>query len=116
MYVERNGRRPPRDPWSIRQTGVSHKFSSGRGCSEVIILHPTNEAIVQTHLENMAESTHRADLTSHPLNIHLAILSTYLANWQGHIESLAEDLEHIVSMYIVQRRAKLTEDSDDMWM
>lgn len=98
MYVELNGRRPPRDTWSFRQTGVVQKFSAGRCSSQIILLHPNNEAVAQTKLEVLAESAHKAEVTRHPLNVHLIIIWSYLANWQDHIESLASDLEQIVSL------------------
>jgi hypothetical protein len=97
MYVERNGRHPPRDIWSFRQTGVVHKFSAGSFVSQVILLHPNDEAVAQTKLEALASSSHKVEVSQHPLNIHLVIIWSYLANWQDHIESLASDLEQIVS-------------------
>ncbi|OAG25013.1 hypothetical protein CC77DRAFT_297181 [Alternaria alternata] len=95
MYVERNGRRPPRDTWSFRQTGVMHKFSFESCSSQIVIIHPSDDAVAQSKLEAMAESSHRAQLTRHPLTVHLIIIWSYLANWQDHIESLASDLEQI---------------------
>jgi hypothetical protein len=113
MYVERNGRRPPRDTWSFRQTGVMHKFSFESCSSQIVIIHPSDDAVAQSKLEAMAESSHRAQLTRHPLTVHLIIIWSYLANWQDHIESLASDLEQIVSAYRTHIQAKLTNDSDD---
>jgi hypothetical protein len=113
MYVERNGRRPPRDIWSFRQTGVIHKFSAGDCSSQVVIIHPNDEAVAQTKLEALAESSHRAQVTQHPLNVHLVIIWSYLSNWQDHVESLASDLEQMVSGHCTQIHAKLTNDSDD---
>jgi hypothetical protein len=113
MYVERNGRRPPRDTWSFRQTGVVHKFSREMCSSQIVVLHPNNEAVAQTKLEALAESSHKAEVTQHPLNVHLVIIWSYLANWQDYIESLASDLEQIVSGYYTHVQAKLTHDSDD---
>jgi hypothetical protein len=97
MYVELNGKRAPRDPWSFRQTGVYHKFSATNNNSQIILLHPNNEAVAQSRLEALAHTPHKAELTQHPLNIHLVIISTYLSHYQEHIESLADELEQIVS-------------------
>jgi hypothetical protein len=96
MYVERNGKRPPRDPWSIRQTGVVHKFSAAMCSSQAILLHPNNEAVAQARLEAFAASANRSALAQHPLNLHLVIISSYISNWQEYIESLASELEQIV--------------------
>jgi hypothetical protein len=99
MYVELNGKRAPRDPWSFRQTGVYHRFSTANSNSQIILLHPNNEAVAQSKLETLAQSEHKADLMKHPLNIHVVIISAYLTNYQEHIESLADELEQIVSNY-----------------
>jgi len=95
MYVERNGKRPPRDIWSFRQTGVTHKFSSERCSSQVVVIHPNDEAVAQSKLEALAESSNTAQLTQHPLTVHLVILLSYMAHWQDYLESLASDLEQI---------------------
>ncbi|RYO54920.1 hypothetical protein AA0116_g9310 [Alternaria tenuissima] len=77
------------------QTGVMHKFSFESRSSQIVIIHPSDDAVAQSKLEAMAESSHRAQLTRHPLTVHLIIIWSYLANWQDHIESLASDLEQI---------------------
>jgi len=102
MYVERNGKRPPRDIWSFRQTGVTHKFSSERCSSQVVVIHPNDEAVAQSKLEALAESSNTAQLTQHPLTVHLVILLSYMAHWQDYLESLASDLEQIVSKCSIQ--------------
>ena len=96
MYVERNGKQLPRDPWSFRQTGVVHRYSVANYSSQVILLHPNSKAVAQKRLEDISESSHRAKLAEHPLNLHLVVVSSYMANWQDHLESLASDLEQIV--------------------
>lgn len=107
MYVERNGRSAPRDPWSYRQTGNYHKFNATKSCSQIVLLHPNNEAIAQTRLEGHAESPWTADLANHPLNVHLVIISSYLVNWQEYVESIATELEQIVRLYISQNNTYL---------
>lgn len=97
MYVELNGKRAPRDPWSFRQTGVYHKFSAANNSSQIILLHLNNEAVAQSKLEAFAHSACKIELTQHPLNVHMVIISAYLMNYQEHIESLADELEQIVS-------------------
>jgi len=98
MYVELNGRPPPRDPWSFRQTGGYHKFSAKSDCNRVILLHPKEKAVAQRRLEDHARSSNKAALAQHPLNIHLMVISSYLINWQDYIENLATELEQIVRM------------------
>lgn len=97
MYIERNGKELPRNPWSYRQTGVYHKFSIINGSSQIIVINPNDEAVAQSRLEKYTESSHRDELAKHPLNVHLVVLSSYLVNWGEYIEDLARDLEQIVS-------------------
>lgn len=98
MYVEPNGRRLPRDPWSIRRTGVYHKSSAAYSINQVVLLHSNSETIAQARLEGLAESPRKSALTSHPLNIHLLIILSYLVHWPDNIESLAGELEQIVCL------------------
>jgi hypothetical protein len=97
MYIEPNGKTPPRDPWSFRQTGVYHKSSAANSVNQVVILHPNSEAVVQTNLEACEHATNLV-LAKHPLNVHLMIVSTYLVHWQDYIESLASELEQLVGL------------------
>lgn len=66
------------------------------------MIHPNDEALAQSKLEAMVESSNTAQLTQHPLMVHLVILLSYLANWQDYLESLASDLEQIVSRFHIQ--------------
>ena len=96
MYVEHNGKQGAGDPWSFRQTGSFHSFCAATRRNRVILLHPKENAVAQRRLENFTEFLLEADLAQHPLNTHLVVISSYLANWQDHIESLARELEQIV--------------------
>ena len=96
MYVEPSGRRVPRDPWSIRQTGVDHKYESNTNRSAILLLHAKENAMAQEMLETHADSQNRIELASHPLNTHLVIISSNMVHWQPHIEFLAEGLADIV--------------------
>ncbi|KAF2676498.1 hypothetical protein K458DRAFT_468506 [Lentithecium fluviatile CBS 122367] len=96
MYVQLNGKCAPRDPWSFRQTGVYHRYSARDHCNRVALLHPSDEALSQSRLDDYAQSSCRIALATHPLNVHLVVLSSYLISWQDHIESLASELEQII--------------------
>jgi hypothetical protein len=100
MYVESNGKSSPYDPWSFRQTGAHHKYSVKDNSHRVILLHPNDRAIAQSRLKGHAQSCRKAALASHPLNVHLMVLSSYLINWQDYIESLAKELESIVRVLV----------------
>ena len=106
MYVEPSGRPSPRDPWSFRQTGVEHRYEPDTNRSYIILLHPKEESAAQERLEDHASSSSRFALASHPLNVHLVILSSYLVHWQSHIESLAETLSDIVSAFVKNTAAE----------
>lgn len=97
MYVEHNGKEGAGDHWSFRQTGNFHRFCARNNRNWVILLHPKDNAIAQKRLEAFTEFSLEADLAQHPLNTHLVVISSYLSNWQDHIESLAGELEQIVS-------------------
>jgi hypothetical protein len=96
MYVEPSGRVYPRDPWSFRQTGVQHKYNNKTNQSTIILLHPNDESVAQGKLEAFTEPTDRQVLAAHPLSVHLVIIDSYMAHWQGHMESLAQSLHDIV--------------------
>ena len=66
------------------------------------MIHPNDEAVAQSKLEALAESSNTAQLTQHPLTVHLVILLSYMAHWQDYLESLASDLEQIVSKCSIQ--------------
>ncbi|KAI8933033.1 hypothetical protein NX059_009682 [Plenodomus lindquistii] len=95
MYIEPNGKKPPRNPRSFRQTGVYHKSSAANCVNEVVLIHPNNEAAAQRNLEDLAENGCHTMLAEHPLNIHLLIITTYMAHWQDHNEGLASELEQM---------------------
>lgn len=96
MYVELNGKQPPHEPWSFRQTGVYHKYKASSKDNRAIILHPNDAAQAQARLKSFVHPTQPSKLAEHPLNIHLVIISTYLVHWHKYIENLASELEQIV--------------------
>lgn len=104
LYIQPNGRLPPKDPWSLRQVGVYHRYSTADCRSFSILLHPESTAVAQTRLETIVEqSSNRQLLQEHPLNVHLIILSSYTNFWQAYIEQLARKVGHIVLLPIRKR-------------
>lgn len=100
LYIEPNGRPSPKDPWSLRQTGVYQKYSRSGNCTFGTLLHPNSNSVAQTRLETAAETRNENHgLREHPLNMHLIILSSYFNHWQAYIESLAAEVGKIVSAY-----------------
>jgi hypothetical protein len=97
MYVEKNGRKPPKDPWSMRQTGVFHRYSSSNNTSLFIFLHPMKNSVAQRRLEALFEKEGRAGaLSQEAMDIHVLLFSSYLNNWQVYIEELARIFKSLV--------------------
>ena len=97
MYVEKNGRKPPKDPWSMRQTGVFHRYSSSNNTSLFIFLHPMKNSVAQRRLEALFEKEDRAGaLSQDAMDIHVLLFSSYLNNWQVYIEELARIFKSLV--------------------
>lgn len=106
VYVEMNGKSPPKDQWSLRQTGVYQRCSPSDGSSVLILLHPMDSTSAQERLEYLAGSKlqdERDLLEEYPLHLHLVILSSYLNNWQAYIESLVSMFTILVSTTIDSR-------------
>ncbi|KAF2738921.1 hypothetical protein EJ04DRAFT_560183 [Polyplosphaeria fusca] len=101
MYIEPNGRKSPKDPWSFRQTVVYHGYDSLHDRNRIIVLHPKENSAAQEKLESVATSRERDILATHPLNVHLLIISSYMIHWPNHSESLAKELQEIRDQLLV---------------
>jgi len=83
-YAERNGRKHG-DPWSLRQTGVYHRYSMpavGVGQNFCLLLHPMQNSKAQKRI-SMAASTGMTSRTIglDPVRLHVLIMSSYVNNW-----------------------------------
>ncbi|OCL04849.1 hypothetical protein AOQ84DRAFT_109095 [Glonium stellatum] len=77
---------PKRDPWSIRQTGVYHRYDLKSQQSTWILLHPSKEPPAHTRLIACLKSVSIcAELHRHPLQLHNFLISTYLRNWRDYM-------------------------------
>ncbi|KAI9763753.1 MAG: hypothetical protein M1839_006316, partial [Geoglossum umbratile] len=86
-YVEQHGRPFPKDPWSIRETGVCQKFNPSSMQSDWIFIQPSEKlkerlATIYPHLSGAAAGSQ--------FQIHVAILSTVSENWRFYINYLEE--------------------------
>jgi hypothetical protein len=83
-YVEKNNRGHG-DPWSVRQTGVYHRFST-RYANETenlwVVLHPMLNSKAQTRLSAVARDLTANDMVIDPLRFHVLIMSSYIDNWR----------------------------------
>ncbi|KAF2837145.1 hypothetical protein M501DRAFT_995677 [Patellaria atrata CBS 101060] len=102
MYVEPNGRRLGRDPWSYRQTGLYHRYQAKGSTNIFVLLHPKSDSVVQQRIESCSRSPEeKQSLAEHPMYLHLIILKSYTAHWQSYIEDLADGLAKIRSRILV---------------
>ncbi|KAF1349799.1 hypothetical protein BDV97DRAFT_175555 [Delphinella strobiligena] len=95
VYMEPNGRRAPKDPFSQRQTGVFHRYKPGDKSNFVILLHPMENSRAQQRLESLSERERGNRASQSPLDIHMLVLSSYLNNWRAYIESLADQSKEL---------------------
>ena len=100
LYIEKNGRRAPRDPWSVRQTGVFHEIQSNHRDNCYILIHPMVNSTVQSRLNGLLTHPNTSQLfNQNPLMIHVLIFSSYLENWQPYMESISQTYKSLVSSY-----------------
>lgn len=94
-YVEKNGR-PNGNPWSIRQSGVYHRYSPKLNSNVWLLLHPLADSVAQRRLNDWYSRPHHS-LNINPLRIHILLLSSYLDNWRWYLKDLGNTFLNIVS-------------------
>jgi hypothetical protein len=97
--MERNNRSYG-DPWSLRQTGVYHKYS-GFGAVKSrnlwILLHPMRKSRVTKRLEDSTPvEIGAADLSTYPLQLHLLVFSSYVDNWRHFLHDMTRTFLNLV--------------------
>lgn len=97
-YMERNNRSHG-DPWSLRQTGVYHKYSGTTGTTT----NPTNRWILLHPMQGSTVSKRLASITStgincntDPLRLHLLITSSYIDNWRLYLHDMTREFLELV--------------------
>ena len=98
--MERNGRLHG-NPWSIRQTGVYHRYSPLENSSVWLLLHPLANSIAQKRLNDCYSRPH-CGLNINPLRIHILLLSSYLDNWRWYLKDLGNTFLKIVSKVLLR--------------
>ncbi|KAH7350699.1 hypothetical protein BKA65DRAFT_243414 [Rhexocercosporidium sp. MPI-PUGE-AT-0058] len=98
-YMERNNRSHG-DPWSLRQTGVYHKYSALSDAAATptnlwILLHPMQNSVVSKRLENITAEDIRND--ANPLRFHLLITSSYIDNWRMYLHDMTREFLELES-------------------
>jgi hypothetical protein len=113
QYVERNNRTFG-DPWSVRQTGVYHRFETvaqpsskhDKGKETIaernaenlwMLLHPMPKSRAQTRLAAAVEGLMAEELAEDPLRLHVLILSSYVDNWRWYLHDVKRRYTRFVS-------------------
>ena len=96
MYVEPKEDEGPNE-WSYRQTCVYHQHSIISKSSRIILLHPNGKTVAQNRIEELVHQSPEEKVSDHPMNIHLVVLSAYLANWPEYNEGIANEISDLVS-------------------
>lgn len=100
--MERNKRsRGDLDPWSLRQTGVYHKYTkreSGNGTNLWLLLHPVPKSKVKTRLEEASASDLgvHANNTNDHFRLHLLVFSSYIDNWRPYLHDMTRQFLALV--------------------
>jgi hypothetical protein len=99
-YAERNGRKHG-DPWSLRQTGVFHRYSmpaEGVGQNFCLLLHPMQNSKAQKRI-SMAAQTGMTTRTIglDPVRLHVLIMSSYVNNWCWYLRYNTKNYLELVS-------------------
>jgi hypothetical protein len=96
-YVEKNGRSWSSNPWSIRRTGVYHRFCPKTKSSVFIFLHPKEQTKLQERIRSLCTRGESSMPWANPMRFHLLLLSSYLDNWRWYLSDLGRDFLKTVS-------------------
>jgi hypothetical protein len=89
-YVESN-HRSRGNPWSLRQTGVFHRFDlSGNPSQNLwIFLHPKHGSKGQRRFEAaVAKELESGETDNNPIRLHLSLMTSYLDGWRWYLHDL----------------------------
>jgi hypothetical protein len=107
-YVEQNNRKNG-SPWSMRQTGVYHRFSETSKLGDLgaenlwLLLHPMRNSKAQTRLGVAAEKIGARDMALDPLRLHVLIMSSYIDNWRWYLHDIKRRSIELVSPRSLQK-------------
>jgi hypothetical protein len=106
-YVERNKRKCG-DPWSLRQTGVHHKYTAKDDLSPEnmwILFHPVPKSAAYKRLqETTAADLRGRDTQTDPLRLHLLVFSSYVDNWRPYFHDMTRQFLELVCSQSSDRR------------
>ena len=99
-YVEKNNRKHG-DPWSVRQTGVYHRFSTtdpSKAENLWLLLHPMQNSKAQTRMGVATEKLCAEEMAKDPLRLHVLIMSSYVDNWRWYLHDIKR--QYLVLVYL----------------
>jgi hypothetical protein len=89
-YVEKNNRKQG-DPWSTRQTGIYHRFSTCHAKKAEnlwVLVHPMPNSKVQRRLAVATKDLTANDMAVNPLRLHVLVMSCYIDNWRWYLHNI----------------------------
>jgi len=86
-YAEKNNRKHG-DPWSVRQTGVYHRFSTTDPENLWLLLHPMQNSKAQTRMGLATDKLCAEEMAKDPLRFHVLIMSSYVDNWRWYLHDI----------------------------
>jgi hypothetical protein len=107
--MEPNYRRKGKEGWSLRQTGVYHRYESNTKSSTCFLMHPREESTAQNQLNARFDADGATSLLKNdPLDFHVLLLSSYFENWQLYLNELTKEFKPLVSTMFQRQHTLLT--------
>ena len=97
QYVIENARNRG-DPWSIRQTGIYHRWNTKSGHSVWITVHPSQDALDELQRTLYSTRTSCGCSAGKSVFLHAQLLISSSENWSRYIEDLHTRLSCLVSL------------------
>lgn len=94
-FVEEHGRPIPKDPYSIRETGVYQKFDLSADQSNWIFIQPSE--VLSERLHDVFCQAANATAFNQ-FQIHAVVLLTASENWRYYINHLEDTFSTLVSI------------------
>ncbi|CZR64137.1 uncharacterized protein PAC_14034 [Phialocephala subalpina] len=86
-YVELNNHGNQKEPWSVRQTGIYHKFE---GSTEIWVFISPSPLIESKAVEHIDQIKEKCIKGVNPFELHLKLIIASLSNFRWYIKSLVE--------------------------
>jgi len=84
------------EKWKLRQTGIYHGFSMQTKSNVWIVLHPGQNTIFQTRLENLVTESGSAEaIIAQPTRVHALLFISYFDNWRWFLQDKGEDFANV---------------------